>query len=112
MVCFLLSSTTFACGGFGNGGDGCADAVTGVQTENGDKIEITTTRTSWYSGHICTGSNRIQFSGTELEKQAALSRAMASYMADKGPIFFRCAVKLANDVCGCTNVALGNSWRD
>ena len=103
MIGFLINSASFACGGFGNGGDGCADGVAGVQTESGTK---------WYPEHICTGSNRIQFAGTDLEKQAALSIAMASYMADKGPIFFRCTEKLSYDVCGCTNIVLGNSWRD
>ena len=112
MIGVILSSSSFACGGFGNGGDGCADAVAGVQTEGGTKIEITTSGTAWYPEHVCTGSNRIQFAGTDLEKQAALSIAMASYMVEKGPIFFRCTEKLSNDVCGCTNIVLGNSWRD
>ena len=48
MISVILSSNSFACGGFGNGGDGCADAVAGVQTEGGTKIEITTSGTTWY----------------------------------------------------------------
>ncbi|PKG37025.1 hypothetical protein [Psychromonas sp. Urea-02u-13] len=110
-LCFF-SISSFACGGFGNQGDGCADKVLGVQTEAGTAIEITTAGTSWYKGHVCEGSTVVQFSGTDLEKKSALSIAMASYMSNKGPIFFRCSVKLSSGVCGCTNVALGNVWRD
>ena len=112
ILALLASSSAIACSEFGNGGDGCAEIVSGVQTEAGVKIEITTQGTNWYEGHVCTGSNVIQFSGTELEKHAALSIGMASYMAGKGPIYFRCYTKLSYGVCACTNIALGNSWRD
>jgi len=108
----LIPKVTLACGAFGNGGDGCAETVLGVQTESGNAIEITTSGTNWYSGHVCTGSTVIQFAGTDLEKKTALSIAMASYMASKGPIYFRCNAKLSYGVCSCTNIVLGNSWRD
>ena len=101
-----------ACGDFGNPGDGCAEIIKGVQTEGGDKIEITLSEVTWFSGLVCEGFNRIQFSGTDFEKKAALSIAMASYMSGKGPIFFRCTSKLNYGVCGCSNIVLGNTWRD
>ena len=108
----IFWSSTFACGGFGNGGAGCTDEIRGVQTENGNKVEITTAGTTWYSGHVCEGTYVVQFAGAELEKQAALSIGMASYMSKKGPIFFRCHQKLSSSTCACTNIGLGNSRRD
>lgn len=116
LCCLFLAFSTpaLACGdgGFGNGGDGCADNVLGVQTVSGDKIEITTSGTSWYAGHTCTGATVVQFAGTDLEKKAALSIAMTVYTSGKGPIFFRCTEKLSDGVCSCSNIVLGNSWRD
>ncbi len=113
IFCLLgISSSTLACGGFGNGGDGCADNVLGVQTEAGDRIEITTSGTSWSQNHVCEGSTVVQFAGTDFEKKAALSIAMTAYTSGKGPIFFRCNAKLSHGVCSCSNIVLGNSWRD
>jgi hypothetical protein len=108
----MLANSAFACGGFGNGGTGCADKVLGVQTEAGNKIEIKLSGVSWFPQHICTGATTVQFAGTELEKNAALSIGMASYMSDKGPVFFRCTQKISNGICGCTNIVLGNTNRD
>lgn len=108
----FFPSVTFACGGFGNSGAGCTDEVSGVQTEAGVHVEITTNGITWATGHVCEGTTVTKFSGTELEREAALSIAMASYLAGKGPVFFRCNEKLSSSTCRCTNIGLGNSRRD
>lgn len=108
----FLSFKVEACEGIGNGASGCADYVRGVQTESGVLVELTVSPINWSDGHVCEGVNVVQFGGTDLEKQAALSIGMASYLAGKGPIFFRCSEKLSSTTCRCTNIALGNSRRD
>ncbi len=78
LTIFIFPQLAMTCSSFGNGGDGCAEKVLGVQTVAGKFIEITTTGTNWYQGHVCTGSTVVRFGGTDLEKQAALSIAMAA----------------------------------
>ena len=112
LIMLVLSSPSLACSGLGNGSSGCADVILGVQTEAGQVIEITTSGTTWSPNHVCSGSTVVRFAGTDLEKKSALSIAMTAYTSGKGPISFRCHEILNYGVCNCTNIGLGNSWRD
>ena len=107
----LFSMQSFACGSFGNPGDGCADKVLGVQTV-GEAIEIYGEGVNWYNNHVCSESTTMRFAGNELLTNASLSIGMAVYMSEKGPIYFRCNSKGDYNVCNCQIIVLGNTWRD
>ena len=112
LVLFLISVDVIAvCGSFGNGGDGCAESVTGIWTI-GPKIELDLAGVNWYTGHVCTGKTRVQFSGDPDLTNKVLSIALTSYTASKGPLYFRCSAVIETHYCSCSVITLGHTLRD
>lgn len=112
LLLMMCISSTYACGSFGNGGDGCSDIINGVEVWDDGSLEIdVSNHVTWYPGHVCTGTFLLKFDGSNPSVNAKASVALTAYTTQK-PIFFRCSTKISTIQCSCQFIVIGNHYRD